>query len=195
MIVSASIQAADQLNIIQDINQNKSKFDQIHVDITDGHFTNNISMSFQHIKEVKKQTDYQVDVQLMVNDNVKLAPLAFDHGADLVCVHYESTKIDDFIKLSKQYKNIGIATLPDTNNESINDYLIYSKAVLLLAVNPGFSNQGQAINLIDKIKNFNNLYSNFNGQLIADGGIKRIDLQDLESNKVDIAVQGGAIFN
>jgi ribulose-phosphate 3-epimerase len=195
VIVSASIQAADQLNIIQDINQNKSKFDQIHVDITDGHFTNNISMSFQHIKEVKKQTDYQVDVQLMVNDNVKLAPLAFDHGADLVCVHYESTKIDDFIKLSKQYKNIGIATLPDTNNESINDYLIYSKAVLLLAVNPGFSNQGQAINLIDKIQNFNNFYPNFNGQLIADGGIKRIDLQDLESNKVDIAVQGGAIFN
>jgi ribulose-phosphate 3-epimerase len=195
VIVSASIQAADQLNIIQDINQNKSKFDQIHVDITDGHFTNNISMSFQHIKEVKKQTDYQVDVQLMVNDNVKLAPLAVDHGADLVCVHYESTKIDDFIKLSKQYKNIGIATLPDTNNESINDYLIYSKAVLLLAVNPGFSNQGQAINLIDKIQNFNNLYPNFNGQLIADGGIKRIDLQDLESNKVDIAVQGGAIFN
>jgi len=195
VIVSASIQAADQLNIIQDINQNISKFDQIHVDITDGHFTNNISMSFQHIKEVKKQTDYQVDVQLMVNDNVKLAPLAFDHGADLVCVHYESTKIDDFIKLSKQYKNIGIATLPDTNNESINDYLIYSKAVLLLAVNPGFSNQGQAINLIEKIQNFNNLYPNFNGQLIADGGIKRIDLQDLESNKVDIAVQGGAIFN
>ena len=195
MIISASIQAANQLNIIQDINQNKSKFDQIHVDITDGHFTNNISMSFQHIKEVKKQTDYQVDVQLMVNDNVKLAPLAFDHGADLVCVHYESTKIDDFIKLSKQYKNIGIATLPDTNNESINDYLIYSKAVLLLAVNPGFSNQGQAINLIEKIQNFNNLYPNFNGQLIADGGIKRIDLQDLESNKVDIAVQGGAIFN
>ena len=195
MIVSASIQAANQLNIIQDINQNKSKFDQIHVDITDGHFTNNISMSFQHIKEVKKQTDYQVDVQLMVNDNVKLAPLAFDHGADLVCVHYESTKIDDFIKLSKQYKNIGIATLPDTINESINDYLIYSKAVLLLAVNPGFSNQGQAINLIEKIQSFNNLYPNFNGQLIADGGIKRIDLQDLESNKVDIAVQGGAIFN
>jgi len=195
VIISASIQAANQLNIIQDINQNKSKFDQIHVDITDGHFTNNISMSFQHIKEVKKQTDYQVDVQLMVNDNVKLAPLAFDHGADLVCVHYESTKIDDFIKLSKQYKNIGIATLPDTNNESINDYLIYSKAVLLLAVNPGFSNQGQAINLIEKIQNFNNLYPNFNGQLIADGGIKRIDLQDLESNKVDIAVQGGAIFN
>ena len=195
MIISASIQAANQLNIIQDIHKHESKFDQIHVDITDGHFTDNISMSFQHIKEVKKQTNYKVDVQLMVEDNVKLAPLAFEYGADLVCVHSESTKLDDFIKLSKIYENLGVATLPDTDNESINDYLHYSKAVLLLAVNPGFSNQGQAINLIDKVKSFHNLYPNFNGDLIADGGIKNEDLDNLKINNVDIAVQGGAIFN
>ena len=194
MIISASIQAANQLNIIQDIHKHESKFDQIHVDITDGHFTDNISMSFQHIKEVKKQTNYKVDVQLMVEDNVKLAPLAFEYGADLVCVHSESTKLDDFIKLSKIYENLGVATLPDTDNESINDYLLYSKAVLLLAVNPGFSNQGQAINLLDKVKNFHNLYPNFNGDLIADGGIKNEDLDNLKNNNVDIAVQGGAIF-
>lgn len=195
MIISASIQAANQLNIIKDIHKHESKFDQIHVDITDGHFTDNISMSFQHIKEVKKQTNYKVDVQLMVEDNVKLAPLAFEYGADLVCVHSESTKLDDFIKLSKIYENLGVATLPDTDNESINDYLHYSKAVLLLAVNPGFSNQGQAINLIDKVKTFHNLYPNFNGDLIADGGIKNEDLDNLKINNVDIAVQGGAIFN
>ena len=195
MIISASIQAANQLNIIKDIHKHESKFDQIHVDITDGHFTDNISMSFQHIKEVKKQTNYKVDVQLMVEDNVKLAPLAFEYGADLVCVHSESTKLDDFIKLSKIYENLGVATLPDTDNESINDYLHYSKAVLLLAVNPGFSNQGQAINLIDKVKSFHNLYPKFNGDLIADGGIKNEDLDNLKINNVDIAVQGGAIFN
>ena len=74
MIVSASIQAANQLDILQDINTHKSKFDQIHVDITDGHFTNNISMSFKHIREIKEQTNYKVDVQLMVENNVKLAP-------------------------------------------------------------------------------------------------------------------------
>ena len=100
MKISASIQAANQLNIIEDINNNKTKFDQIHVDITDGHFTNNISMSFQHIKEVKKQTNYKIDVQLMVENNVKLAPLAFEHGADLVCIHCESTDLNDFIRLS-----------------------------------------------------------------------------------------------
>ena len=194
MKISASIQAANQLNIIEDINNNKTKFDQIHVDITDGHFTNNISMSFQHIKEVKNQTNYKVDVQLMVENNVKLAPLAFEHGADLVCIHCESTDLNDFIKLSKKHNNLGVATLPDTNNKVISEYIQYSDAVLLLGVNPGFSNQGQSINLLDKVKDFNKLYPDFGGQLIADGGIKIHDLENLKKNKVDIAVQGGAIF-
>ena len=194
MKISASIQAANQLNIIEDINNNKTKFDQIHVDITDGHFTNNISMSFQHIREVKNQTNYKVDVQLMVENNVKLAPLAFEHGADLVCIHCESTDLNDFIRLSNQHSNLGVATLPDTNNKVISEYIQYSDAVLLLGVNPGFSNQGQSINLLDKVKDFNNHYPDFNGQLIADGGIKIDDLNNLKKNKVDIAVQGGAIF-
>ena len=173
MIISASIQAADQLNILQSIQQHSSKFDQIHVDITDGHFTNNISMSFSHIKEVKNQTDYKVDVQLMVEDNVKLAPLAFAHGADLVSIHLESTPVKDFINLSNEFTNLGVATLPNTDNSKFKEYLEYSSAVLFLGVNPGFSNQGQSVDLIEKIKNFKALYPKYDGLIIADGGIQK----------------------
>ena len=194
MIISASIQAADQLNILQSIQQYSSEFDQIHVDITDGHFTNNISMSFSHIKEVKNQTDYKVDVQLMVEDNVKLAPLAFEHGADLVSIHLESTPIKDFINLSNEFTNLGVATLPNTDNSKLDDYLKYSSAVLFLGVNPGFSNQGQSVDLIEKIKNFKVLYPTYDGLIIADGGIQKKHLNSLEDIGVDIAVQGGAIF-
>ena len=194
MIISASIQAADQLNILKCIKQNSSKFDQIHVDITDGHFTNNISMSFNHIKEVKKQTEYIVDVQLMVEDNVKLAPIAFSHGADLVSIHLESTSVYDFINLSNEFTNLGVATLPNTDNSKLVEYLDHSKAVLFLGVNPGFSNQGQSVDLIDKIKNFKNIYPKYDGLIIADGGIKNYHLKSLKEIGVDIAVQGGAIF-
>ena len=194
MIISASIQAADQLNILQSIQQHSSKFDQIHVDITDGHFTNNISMSFSHIKEVKNQTDYKVDVQLMVEDNVKLAPLAFAHGADLVSIHLESTPIKDFINLSNEFTNLGVATLPNTDNSKLDKYLEHSSAVLFLGVNPGFSNQGQSIDLIDKIKNFKDLYPKYDGLIIADGGIQKNHLNSLKEIGVDIVVQGGAIF-
>ena len=194
MIISASIQAADQLNILQSIQKHSSKFDQIHVDITDGHFTNNISMSFSNIKEVKNQTDYKVDVQLMVEDNVKLAPLAFAHGADLVSIHLESTPIKDFINLSNEFTNLGVATLPNTDNSKLDKYLEHSSAVLFLGVNPGFSNQGQSVDLIDKIKNFKDLYPTYDGLIIADGGIQKNHLNSLEDIGVDIAVQGGAIF-
>ncbi len=194
MIISASIQAADQLNILESIKQHSSEFDQIHVDITDGHFTNNISMSFSHIKEVKNQTDYKVDVQLMVEDNVKLAPLAFANGADLVSIHLESTPIIDFINLSNEYTNLGVATLPNTDNSKLNEYLEYSAAVLFLGVNPGFSNQGQSVDLISKIMNFKDLYPNYEGLIIADGGIQKNHLNSLQDIGVDIAVQGGAIF-
>ena len=45
MNISASIQAANQLNLYDDITDNSEKFDQLHIDITDGHFTNNIGLS------------------------------------------------------------------------------------------------------------------------------------------------------
>ena len=72
--------------------------------------------------------------------------------------------------------------------------LEYSSAVLFLGVNPGFSNQGQSVDLIDKIKNFKVLYPTYDGLIIADGGIQKNHLNSLEDIGVDIAVQGGAIF-
>ena len=37
MKISASVQAANQLNLLEDINNNNDKFHQLHIDITDGH--------------------------------------------------------------------------------------------------------------------------------------------------------------
>ena len=143
MIISASIQAANQLFLLEEINNNKNKFDQIHIDITDGHFTDNISMSFNHISLIKKNTDYKVDVHLMIDNNEKFVKVAFENGADLVYVHQESTTLESFIELQNIFPKLGIASLPNTQNESLKDYLKYAKAVLLLGVTPGYSNQKQ----------------------------------------------------
>ena len=150
-------------------------------------------MSFNHIKEIKKQTNYNVDVQLMVEDNVKLAPIAFKNGADMVSIHLESTPINDFIKLSNEFDNLGVAIMPNTENSRLKEYLEHSRAVLFLGVDPGFSNQNQSIDLINKIKDFKTNHS-YSGLIIADGGIKNNHLQSLEEIGVNIAVQGGAIF-
>ena len=194
MKISASIQAATQLSLLKDIQDNSDKFDYIHVDITDGHFTNNISMSFKVIKELKQHTNYFVDVHLMLNENSKYVQLAFDSGADLVVVHQESTNLDEFISLSKKYENIGIGLLPNTPNAELKEYMDFADSVLFLGVTPGFSNQKPVINLKEKVEDFKILYPDFTGLLIVDGGVVNKDIDDYKELSVDIVVQGGAIF-
>ena len=194
MKISASVQAANQLNLLEDINNNNDKFHQLHVDITDGHFADNISMSYKIIQQLKQATDYYIDVHLMIEDNVKYTDIAFENGADFVTVHSESISVENFYKLSEKHKFMGIASLPSTSNLNLKEYLPQAAGVLLLGVNPGFSNQSKVISLLDKAKEFITIYPNYEGILILDGGIKDADLTDYEDLGVDIAVQGGAIF-
>ena len=194
MKISASVQAANQLNLLEDINNNNDKFHQLHVDITDGHFADNISMSYKIIQQLKQATDYYIDVHLMIEDNVKYTDVAFENGADFVTVHSESISVENFNKLSEKHKFMGIASLPSTSNLNLKEYLPQAAGVLLLGVNPGFSNQSKVISLLDKAKEFITIYPDYEGILILDGGIKDADLTDYEDLGVDIAVQGGAIF-
>jgi len=194
MKISASVQAANQLNLLEDINNNNDKFHQLHVDITDGHFADNISMSYKIIQQLKQATDYYIDVHLMIEDNVKYTDVAFENGADFVTVHSESISVENFNKLSEKHKFMGIASLPSTSNLNLKEYLPQAAGVLLLGVNPGFSNQSKVISLLDKAKEFITIFPDYEGILILDGGIKDADLTDYEDLGVDIAVQGGAIF-
>ena len=194
MKISASIQAADQLNLLDDIENNKNKFNQLHIDITDGHFAENISMSYKIIQQLKHATEYFIDVHLMIENNVKYTETAFNNGADFVTVHSESIDVDSFKVLSDKYNHMGIATLPSTPIDYLEKYLPYASGVLLLGVNPGFSNQAKVISLLEKAKEFYSKFPQYNGSLILDGGIQNSDLGGYEDLGVDIVVQGGAIF-
>lgn len=194
MNISASIQAANQLNLLTDIKNNSDKFDQLHIDITDGHFTNNIGLSLDIVSLLKNQTDYKLDVHLMLENNSKFVEKVIDYGADIVTVHCESTDIDEFKSITNNYDNIGIGILPSTNMEVLKSYADFTSIFLLLMVNPGFSNQLKAVNLVDRVNEFNNVITEKSTTLIIDGGVTAEDLQSLEENGVDIAVQGGAIF-
>jgi|TARA_B110000444_G_scaffold4962_1_gene4654 ribulose-phosphate 3-epimerase len=194
MNISASIQAANQLNLYDDITDNSEKFDQLHIDITDGHFTNNIGLSLNIVSLLKEKTDYKLDVHLMLKENSKYVQRVIDYGADIVTVHCESTEIDEFKSLTGKFNNIGIGILPSTKIDKLEHYSEFTSIFLLLTVNPGFSNQPKAVSLIDRIIEFKNVVPEKDSTLIIDGGVSNDDLEDLRNLGVDIAVQGGAIF-
>lgn len=194
MDISASIQAANQLDLLRDIETNANKFDQLHIDITDGHFTDNIGLSLDIVSKLKKNTSYKLDVHLMLQENTKFVERVVEYGADLVTVHCESTDINEFKNLTTNFDNVGIGILPTSNIEILKSYAEYTSIFLLLTVNPGFSNQPKAVNLIDRINEFKSVVNNSESTLIVDGGVTVDDLAPLETNGVNVAVQGGAIF-
>ena len=194
MDISASIQAANQLDLLRDIETNANKFDQLHIDITDGHFTDNIGLSLDIVSKMKKNTSYKLDVHLMLQENTKFVERVIEYGADIVTVHCESTDINEFKYLTTNFDNVGIGILPTTNIEILKSYAEYTSIFLLLTVNPGFSNQPKAVNLIDRINEFKSVVNNSKSTLIVDGGVTVDDLAPLETNGVNVAVQGGAIF-
>jgi ribulose-phosphate 3-epimerase len=194
MDISASIQAANQLDLLRDIETNANKFDQLHIDITDGHFTDNIGLSLDIVSKLKKNTSYKLDVHLMLQENTKFVERVIEYGADLVTVHCESTDINEFKNLTTNFDNVGIGILPTSNIEILKSYAEYTSIFLLLTVNPGFSNQPKALNLIDRINEFKSVVNNSESTLIVDGGVTVDDLAPLETNGVNVAVQGGAIF-
>jgi len=194
MDIYASIQAANQLDLLRDIETNANKFDQLHIDITDGHFTDNIGLSLDIVSKLKKNTSYKLDVHLMLQENTKFVERVIEYGADLVTVHCESTDINEFKNLTTNFDNVGIGILPTSNIEILKSYAEYTSIFLLLTVNPGFSNQPKAVNLIDRINEFKSVVNNSESTLIVDGGVTVDDLAPLETNGVNVAVQGGAIF-
>ena len=194
MDISASIQAANQLDLLRDIETNANKFDQLHIDITDGQFTDNIGLSLDIVSKLKKNTSYKLDVHLMLQENTKFVERVIEYGADLVTVHCESTDINEFKNLTTNFDNVGIGILPTSNIEILKSYAEYTSIFLLLTVNPGFSNQPKAVNLIDRINKFKSVVNNSESTLIVDGGVTVDDLAPLETNGVNVAVQGGAIF-
>ena len=66
--------------------------------------------------------------------------------------------------------------------------------ILLLCVNPGFSYQDPVISPSQRVLDFKNLYPNYHGQIMVDGGVSNQMLNELKDLGVNVSVQGGAIF-
>ena len=115
MKISASIQASNIYNLLDELENYKDSFDQLHVDITDGNFTDNISLPVAIIEFIKANTEYVVDTHLMLNNNELFTSKAFEFGSDIVTVHCETTSPELFSSLVNKHNNVGIGILPSTD--------------------------------------------------------------------------------
>ena len=202
MKISASILATDQNNIINNLNNKKDLFDYVHIDIGDNIFCPTYGISKNNVYKLVTETTYKLDIHLMINEYPVLLENLVKENNNIVKAshHVESNSINEFINIMQKQDNIdtGFGILGSSDLNMLRPFLesesVTTDYILLLCVNPGFSYQDPVISPSQRVLDFKNLYPNYQGQIMVDGGVSNKMLNELNDLGVNVSVQGGAIF-
>ncbi len=200
ILIAPSLLSADFSNLGAEIKSiEDSGADYLHLDVMDGHFVPNITFGPFIVNFCKKLSKLPLDVHLMIENPEKYIEDFVKAGADIVCIHAEST-----VHLHRQVQYIksfgvkaGVALNPSTPLESLEYVIEDLDMVLLMSVNPGFSGQSFIPAINDKLKKFNKMFGSRtkeNFLLEIDGGVNDKTYKELVDNGANMLVSGNYFF-
>ena len=197
--VSPSILSADFSKLGEDIKRlEEGGADMIHVDVMDGHFVPNLTIGPPVIKSLRKYTNLPFDVHLMIDPVHKYIKDYSDAGADIITFHPEATKdvLGTINHVKSLNKKVGISLNPNTEIKIISEHLDKVDLILIMSVYPGFGGQKFIAEVVEKIKDLNQIRKdkNLNFKIEIDGGINFETSKIAIDAGVDILVSGTTIF-
>ncbi len=196
--IAPSILSANSACLCDEVKKlEQANADYIHFDVMDGHFVNNITFGPKILSDLKKCTNLEFDVHLMVENPLKFIPWYINAGADIVTFHFEAVESPiDAINLIKSHGiKVGISIKPDTDVSVLIPYLDMIDLILIMSVEPGFGGQTFISKSIEKITKTKELIKNKNILIEVDGGINVNTAKDCINSGVDILVAGTAVFS
>lgn len=152
---SPSLMCMDLTQFKEQITAMNDRADFYHVDIMDGNYVKNITLSPFFIENLKKITDVPIDVHLMVNHPEDIIPMCIDAGADIISFHPETAN-NKIFRLLNQIKDAGrrcgVVLNPATPADAIKEYAHLLDKVTVMSVDPGYAGQKFIPESLNKIK-------------------------------------------
>lgn len=196
--VSPSILSADYLNLQDDIAKIEKDAELLHIDVMDGSFVPAISYGPNWVKQIKKISNLELDVHLMVVNPEKFVDEFADKGADIIGVHVEATP--HIHRALQMIKNKGVKAEvvinPGTPVESIKPLLYMVDQVLVMTVNPGFGGQKFLPETVKKIKQLDDIKKaeGYDFDIEIDGGVNNETVKKAADAGATVAVAGSYVF-
>jgi len=199
-LIVPSILAADFARLADEIHRvEQGGASMIHIDIMDGHFVPNFTMGPPLVTSIRKVTEAQFDVHLMIEDPDRYIPDFAKAGANHISVHQEvCAHLDRTIHLIQSHGvGAGVVLNPATPIATLEDILPVVDHVLIMSVNPGFGGQEFIPRSLDKIRRLRRWREEqrLDFAIEIDGGVSRDNVAEIVQAGCDWLVAGSTVFH
>lgn len=152
---SPSLMCMDLMDIKHQLEVINERADFYHVDIMDGHFVPNITLSPDFVRAVSKVATLPLDCHLMVTNPGDYVDVLAEAGAGYICPHAETINSDAFRIINKIRAagcKVGVVLNPATPLSYIQHYIEQVDKITIMTVDPGFAGQPFIRGMLEKIK-------------------------------------------
>lgn len=164
-LISPSLMCMNLMEIKQQLAVLDTRADFLHIDIMDGHYVKNLTLSPFFIEQIRPHTRVALDVHLMVEAPTDFIEVIAKAGADYICPHAETINRDAF-RVIKQIrslgKKVGVVLNPATPVSFIQSYLHLLDKITVMTVDPGYAGQPFIVEMIKKIEELRDLKNRHN---------------------------------
>jgi D-allulose-6-phosphate 3-epimerase len=194
---SVSLMCVDYLNLKEQIAILNTRADSYHIDIMDGHFCKNITLSPDFMRTVKKIAKIPFDIHLMVENPNDFIDVVREAGADIISPHAETINTDAFrviTKIKTLGAKAGVVLNPATPLEYIKHYAGRLDLITIMTVDVGYAGQKFISEMIEKIrqcKEWKEKY-NWNYKISIDGSCNAQTFKILRDAGAEVYIVGAS---
>lgn len=174
--------------------------DTYHIDIMDGHFVPNLTLSLDYVRSLKQYSTKPIDVHLMVSDPEKYIDELITIGVNCISFHVSTVGESAFRiiqKIKDQHIGAGLAISPGDRIEDVLIFLPLIDKVTVMMVEPGFAGQKMMEEVLPKIKAFHDLkkQSDYSYMIEIDGSNNFSTFNRYIELGAEIFILGTCLFN
>lgn len=172
-----------------------------HIDIMDGHFVPNLSLSPWFIEQTRKLSNKEMSAHLMVTDPVFWVQQLIDIKCEVICIPAERINGVAFRLIDQIHDaglKAGVVLNPETPVSEILPYIDIIDKVTVMTVDPGFAGQRFLEKMLDKITELRQLReeNGFQYLIEMDGSTNKEHWKMIHDVKPDVYVVGrSGLFN
>jgi len=198
--ISTSMMCADPFELNKSISIIDKQTDYYHIDIMDGHFVPNLSLSLDYVRNLKKHATKPIDVHLMVTNPSQYVDELIQIGVSVISFHVSTVKGSAFRLIQKiKDANIKVGIIINPTESIIENEFLFKRLdrITIMTVEPGYAGQKMIPEVLPKISELKEIKekNHYTFEIEIDGSNNFDTFETYIQHGAEIFILGSCLFN